>query len=143
MRSLISPERRMKNAAIPARTGERSEVHLLALLCVFINLTVIMMNEYTRNKMEELGIAREALISAWANQWYRNGTEKTLSTYHARLKYLTEIEKDPCHQCIDIYRKAVKEKKLFSPPHYGSARCNSGSLSSGGDKAHCSCDICF
>ena len=29
------------------------------------------------------------------------------------------------------------------PSHYGSARCESGSLASGGTRAHCSCDRCF
>ena len=101
------------------------------------------MDKHTINKLEELCIAKEALISAWADQWYRNGTEKTRATYYARLKYLTEIEKYPCKYCIDIYRKAINEGKLFAPPHSGSARCKSGSLSSGGNKAHCSCDMCF
>lgn len=31
----------------------------------------------------------------------------------------------------------------FKPSHYGSKRCESGSLASGGTHAHCSCDTCF
>ena len=29
------------------------------------------------------------------------------------------------------------------PSHDGSARCESGSLASGGYKSHCTCDTCF
>jgi hypothetical protein len=29
------------------------------------------------------------------------------------------------------------------PSHNGSIRCESGSIASGGNKSHCSCDICF
>ena len=39
---------------------------------------------------------------------------------------------------------AVAGHKLpFGPSKNGSARCESGSIASGGNKAHCSCDICF
>jgi len=31
----------------------------------------------------------------------------------------------------------------FKPSHDGSIRCESGSIASGGNKSHCSCDICF
>lgn len=31
----------------------------------------------------------------------------------------------------------------FKPTHSGSSRCKSGSIASGGNKAHCSCDTCF
>lgn len=33
--------------------------------------------------------------------------------------------------------------KGMKPDHDGSARCESGSIASGGNKSHCSCDICF
>ncbi len=29
------------------------------------------------------------------------------------------------------------------PSHDGSVRCESGSIASGGDRAHCTCDVCF
>lgn len=31
----------------------------------------------------------------------------------------------------------------FRPSHWGSIRCESGSLASGGKNAHCTCDTCF
>lgn len=31
----------------------------------------------------------------------------------------------------------------FGPSHNGSRRCESGSIASGGNRAHCSCDTCF
>ena len=31
----------------------------------------------------------------------------------------------------------------WGPSHDGSKRCESGSIASGGNRSHCSCDICF
>jgi hypothetical protein len=31
----------------------------------------------------------------------------------------------------------------FGPSYWGSARCQSGSLASGGTKTFCTCDVCF
>jgi len=31
----------------------------------------------------------------------------------------------------------------FGPRHNGSRHCESGSIASGGDRAHCTCDTCF
>jgi hypothetical protein len=31
----------------------------------------------------------------------------------------------------------------FGPGHNGSSSCESGSIASGGNKAHCTCDTCF
>ncbi len=39
-----------------------------------------------------------------------------------------------CRQC-DI--------EGMKPSHNGSARCESGSIASGGSTAHCTCDTCF
>src|SRR5262245_45742749 len=35
------------------------------------------------------------------------------------------------------------EPTTFKPDHMGSPFCKSGSLASGGTRAHCSCDLCF
>jgi len=35
------------------------------------------------------------------------------------------------------------QKQEFGPSHDGSSRCESGSVASGGNKSHCSCDVCF
>jgi hypothetical protein len=32
---------------------------------------------------------------------------------------------------------------FIKPSHNGSARCQSGSIASGGKNAHCTCDVCF
>jgi len=42
-----------------------------------------------------------------------------------------------CLTCAEIARGG------HGPSHYGSPRCESGSLASGGPNAHCSCDRCF
>ena len=36
-----------------------------------------------------------------------------------------------------------KYKGQMAPTHNGSKYCNSGSIASGGTKAHCTCDVCF
>ncbi len=44
-----------------------------------------------------------------------------------------------CPTCEEIRT----EHKGFGPSHNGSPRCESGSIASGGQNAHCSCDTCF
>lgn len=45
---------------------------------------------------------------------------------------------DPtCRTC-----EANKNERM-APSHYGSVRCESGSLNSGGSNSHCTCDVCF
>ena len=46
------------------------------------------------------------------------------------------------------YRNSVRENceecKSGTPvDHFGSPRCRSGSIASGGHRAHCTCDTCF
>lgn len=31
----------------------------------------------------------------------------------------------------------------FGPTHNGSSRCESGAIAAGGDRSHCSCDVCW
>jgi len=38
--------------------------------------------------------------------------------------------------------EGCKEQGMY-PSHNGSAMCQSGSIASGGKKAHCTCDACF
>jgi len=40
-----------------------------------------------------------------------------------------------CRICAD--------PRSFKPSHDGSKRCESGSIASGGNRSHCSCDTCF
>lgn len=43
---------------------------------------------------------------------------------------------DACQICAENCGKIY-------PSHRGSSRCESGSIASGGNKTHCTCDICF
>ena len=45
-------------------------------------------------------------------------------------------ETPPCLTCAE-------NKGQMAPTHNGSARCQSGSIASGGNRSHCTCDICF
>lgn len=44
-----------------------------------------------------------------------------------------ELWPEKCVGCLD----------KNGPSHEGSARCESGSIASGGNSSHCSCDTCF
>jgi hypothetical protein len=44
-----------------------------------------------------------------------------------------------CSECELIRTKY----RGFGPSHNGSRSCESGSIASGGDRTHCSCDTCF
>jgi hypothetical protein len=41
-----------------------------------------------------------------------------------------------CKTCLEIAGG-------FGPSHNGSPNCESGSIASGGNRSHCSCDTCF
>jgi len=47
--------------------------------------------------------------------------------------------REGCPTCEEIRTKY----KGFGPRHDGSPHCESGSIASGGQNAHCSCDFCF
>ena len=50
------------------------------------------------------------------------------------------LRKNPdCALCREIREK----HHGFGPSHDGSRNCQSGSLASGGQRAHCTCDVCF
>jgi len=53
--------------------------------------------------------------------------------------YTSTAPEGECKSC-DRYRE---NGETFFPNHYGSARCRSGSVASGGDRSHCTCDTCF
>lgn len=54
------------------------------------------------------------------------------------LNTLVEPEQSVCETCEQIKREGG-----FGPSHNGSKRCESGSIASGGQNAHCTCDTCF
>jgi hypothetical protein len=63
-------------------------------------------------------------IAAWhveANRRWREAREADSRKYGG------------CEQCL----------VLSGPSHRGSSSCRSGSIASGGHKAHCTCDGCF
>ena len=45
-----------------------------------------------------------------------------------------DCAKDNCSIC---------QRSGMKPSHNGSKNCESGSIASGGNKSHCSCDVCF
>lgn len=49
---------------------------------------------------------------------------------------MKENKKPKCKIC-ENYKTGMK------PIHKGSKNCKSGSIASGGKRAHCTCDICF
>ncbi len=51
--------------------------------------------------------------------------------------YWDWFEEKDCKECRALLIEG------FGPSHSGSARCQSGSLASGGHRAHCTCDTCF
>lgn len=52
---------------------------------------------------------------------------------------LVQAIAEECKTCVEITEKYGG----FGPSHDGSKFCESGSIASGGSKAHCSCDWCF
>lgn len=61
-----------------------------------------------------------AVLTAEANRRWREARE-------------ADSRKYGCEQCLD----------LAGPTHEGSSFCQSGSIASGGHRAHCTCDGCF
>jgi len=49
-----------------------------------------------------------------------------------------ELQQEVCMACVRIIKEGG-----FGPTHNGSKNCESGSIASGGDIAHCTCDVCF
>ena len=47
--------------------------------------------------------------------------------------------KEECPTCVRIR----VEHHGYGPSHNGSSLCRSGSIASGGNRAHCTCDACF
>lgn len=50
--------------------------------------------------------------------------------------------------CLDeksreVYDNCASCQKEFGPSHDGSPGCESGSIASGGNRSHCTCDTCF
>ncbi len=48
-------------------------------------------------------------------------------------------EPPDCKTCRDIH----DSRDRFGPSHRGARNCESGSIASGGDRAHCTCDWCW
>lgn len=54
-----------------------------------------------------------------------------------------EREAPPYHAAEECLACAHYRLTGFGPTHDGSPHCESGSIASGGKRAHCSCDSCF
>lgn len=72
-------------------------------------------------------------------------TEQTMSKEQQEAKALLAADQllriqleQNCQTC-----KEIRHNHNFGPTHFGSRRCESGSLASGGNIAHCTCDVCF
>ncbi len=64
-------------------------------------------------------------------------TANQIAAATAELK--ADNDKAECQEC-----KYIREKYHgFGPSHDGSRGCESGSIASGGNNAHCTCDTCF
>lgn len=90
------------------------------------------------------------------------GYLRSLSKAHCRAAYDSHDEEivgywqteewldgllDIANECERILARhgicSTCQQEGMKPSHNGSKRCESGSIASGGDKDHCSCDICF
>ena len=56
----------------------------------------------------------------------------------AERAYNEALNAERCVTCLSI-----ATGNGFGPSHAGSARCKSGSIASGGNRSHCTCDTCF
>lgn len=80
-----------------------------------------------------LGCPRTRLLlldRPWNQSLELNVPWRRLGTYYAILGEITG-----CSGCA--------EPTDFKPRHNGSVACQSGSIGSGGEKSHCTCDVCF
>lgn len=48
-----------------------------------------------------------------------------------------------CTTCLGYATDLRLAGDYFGPRHDGSKRCESGSIASGGERSHCTCDWCF
>jgi hypothetical protein len=76
-------------------------------------------------------------LVAHANAWARLQVHAVRQPIQASAEPLPE-DRGTCPGC-----DAVKRAGGFGPSHNGSARCRSGSIASGGSRAHCSCSVCW
>ena len=56
---------------------------------------------------------------------------------------MPEIMGETCKKFAVLGCLTCYEKTVMKPDHAGSPACQSGSLASGGNYTHCTCDTCF
>lgn len=67
------------------------------------------------------------------------GNEAVITPFGQEVKQLLETQViASCPVCRQIIASG-----FIGPSHKGSSGCRSGSLASGGDRTHCTCDGCF
>lgn len=72
-----------------------------------------------------------------ANELRRRAIVEQLREMQARRVELESELTELCPICVDCERGA------HAPSHNGFYMCRSGSIASGGNQAHCTCDTCF
>lgn len=99
-------------------------------------------NCYDCDPEGEVGVVRsdtlEGLVEEWADyveneRDYQERVKKERATMQPAPYPLPPLKVEDCSSC----------EHKHGPSHYGSPRCQSGSLASGGRHSHCSCDTCF
>lgn len=58
-------------------------------------------------------------------------------------KYRLVVSTGTSYPYVDTCEKCRRFNKFGGPSHDGSAACQSGSIASGGTRAHCSCEACW
>jgi len=96
---------------------------------------------------------RAIFVDGTKGEWYYTGlsnAETTIAAHSVWVQLRSEGHR-PMHEGGRVSQvvigepgcEACEREPAFQPSHYGSSLCECGSLASGGDRAHCSCDGCF
>lgn len=67
----------------------------------------------------------------------RKSRKDLANDHRSRAIELEKLVRSMCHECERYW------ETKFGPSHEGSVMCRSGSLASGGTRAHCTCNTCF
>lgn len=92
------------------------------------------MAEHTSGVVCPVGVACDAVRCRNAG---RQGTSPTQEEI-VKLRQAHRARPGGCADCVIYY-----DKMGMAPSFEGSRKCESGSIASGGDRWHCTCDRCF
>ena len=116
----------------------REENHLDTGDCVEFLSTFIESESLSNEKLAAIGLSIVSLLGLEFNDNGRIDTSYGDKTPLGLAKTILRQFEPLCETC-----EQVKSKGGFGPSHNGSPSCQSGSIASGGNKAHCTCDTCF